>query len=64
MYYASSVLSASEESVTTEVITSCERSALKLLHFGNLESRCGFSYDGLLVGLAYAGSSGVKSEWK
>lgn len=64
MYYASSALAASEESVTIEVITSCDRSALKLLHFGNLESRCGFSYDGLLVGLAYAGLSEVESECK
>lgn len=30
-----------------------------LLHFGNLESRCGFSYDGLPFELAYVGTSGV-----
>lgn len=64
VYYASSVLSASGESVIYTTITSCERSTPKLLHFGNLESRCGFSYDGLPGGLAYAGPSEAESEWK
>ena len=59
MYYASSMLSASGESVILRVITSCDQSISKLLHLGNLESRCGFSYDGLPLGLAYAGLNGL-----
>ena len=46
-YYASSMRSASEESVILGVITSCEWCVWKLLRLGNLESRCGFSYYGL-----------------
>lgn len=52
MYYASSVLSASGESVILGVITSCEQSRRKLLHFENLESRCGFSRGGFPLGLS------------
>ena len=59
MYYASSMLSASGESVILRVITSCDQSISKLLHLGNLESRCGFSYDGLPFGLACAGLNGL-----
>ena len=49
MYYTSSMRSVSGESVIQGMITSCKRSIRKLLHFGNLESRCGFSYDGLPI---------------
>ena len=36
----------SGESAIRGMVTSCKWSVWKFLHFGNLESRCGFSYNG------------------
>ena len=63
MYYASSAMSASRESVIHRVITSCEWCVWKLLRLGNLESRCGFSYGGLLLMLACVRCSGRHRVW-
>ena len=63
MYYASSAMSASRESVIHRVITSCEWCVWKLLRLGNLESRCGFSYGGLLFMLACVRCIGRPRVW-